>query len=124
MNRKLLLMPLVVAAALAGCDIEPEVVKGDGPYDPQRGNAAQNANVELPPSIVGSHKYRCKDNSVIAIDWLTNGAVNSARLTPEGGTAVSLAQAEAGGDYTAEGVTLKGAAADATVTYNGQSCRK
>ena len=124
MNRKLLLMPLVAAAALAGCDMQPEVVKGDGPYDPQAGKAAQNATVELPPSIVGSSKYRCKDHSVIAIDWLTNGKVNSARATPEGGAAVALAQAEAGGDYVAEGSTLKGGPQDATVTYNGKSCRK
>ena len=124
MNTKLLLMPLVAAAALAGCDMEPEVVTGDGPYDPQAGKVANTAAVELPPSIVASHKYRCKDNSVVSIDWLTNGKVNSARVTPEGGAAVNLAQAEAGGDYVAEGATLKGAPTDASVTFTGQSCRK
>jgi hypothetical protein len=135
MNIKLLLMPLVAAAALAGCDIEPEVVKGDGPYDPQK-EAAGNATVELPPSIVASHKYRCKDNSVVSIDWLSNGKVNSARVTPAGQPAVNLTQAPAAapaegeaapaepGDYVAEGMTLKGDPQAASITLNGQACRK
>jgi hypothetical protein len=123
MNPKLLLMPLVAAAALAGCDTSPEVVKGGGPYDPQAGQAA-NTTVELPPSIVGSAKYRCKDNSVISIDWLSNGTVNSANLRPQDGALTRLAQAEAGGDYTAEGATVTGDPQAATITYNGQSCRK
>lgn len=123
MNNKALLITLAAAAALAGCDTKPEVVTGDGPYDPQA-NSAAAAPVELPPSIVGSGKYRCKDNSVIAIDWLSNGKVNSATVTPQGGAMVSLAQAEAGGDYTAEGSTLKGDPKAPSVTYNGQSCKK
>lgn len=123
MKMKALLMPLVAAAALAGCDTKPEVVTGDGPYDPQAGQVANNAAVALPPSIVASHKYRCKDNSVISIDWLTNGTANSANVTVDG-TMKPLKQAEAGGDYTAEGTTLTGDAQAASVTYNGQSCKK
>jgi hypothetical protein len=124
MKNKALLITLAAAAALAGCDTKPEVVTGDGPYDPQANATANAAPVELPPSIVASHKYRCKDNSVLSIDWLSNGTKNSANVTPQGGSLVSLAQAEVDGDYTAEGATLKGKPADAAVTYNGQSCKK
>ena len=124
MIRKTLLISLVAAAALAGCDTKPEVVTGDGPYDPDANKVTANANVELPPSIVASHKYRCGDNSVLSIDWLSNGTKNSANVTPQGGSMTVLAQAEAEGPYTAEGASLTGKPADASVTFNGKSCKK
>ena len=112
------------AAALAGCD--SETLTGNGPADPRDANQLANAvaNVQLPPSIVASRKYRCGDNSLISIDWLSDGTANSARVTPDGGTAVNVAQAEAGGDYTAEGTTLKGDPQATSVTFNGKSCKR
>lgn len=124
MTRKTLLISLVAAAALAGCDTKPEVVTADGPYDPQANAAANAASVELPPSIVASAKYRCADNSVLSIDWLSNGTKNSANVTPQGGSLTVLTQAEADSPYTAEGASLTGAPTDASVTFNGESCKK
>ena len=118
------LLPLLAAAALAGCNQDGQTIVAGGPADDQPTNAAANANVELPPAIVGSGKYRCKDNSVISIDWLSDGKTNSARLTPEGGSAVTLAQAEAGGAYTAEGASLSGDPKAQSITYNGRSCKR
>ena len=119
-------LPLLafLAAALAGC--ESETITGGGPADPRDSNQLANAvaNVQLPPSIVASHKYRCGDNSVLAIDWLSDGTSSSARVTPDGGAAVNVAQAEAGGDYTADGATLKGDPQAASVTFNGKSCKR
>ena len=80
-----------------------------------------NADIKLPPAIVGSHQYRCKDNSVVAIDWLSDGTANSARVTPKGGATVALAQVEAGGPYTAEGASLTGDPKAPSVTYKGQA---
>ena len=58
----------IAAAALAGCDTSPEVVKG-GPADPQANEMANAvANVQLPPSIVASHKYRCGTDAVLKGD--------------------------------------------------------
>ena len=116
---------LLAAAALAGCDTSPEVVTG-GPADPRDKTELANAvaNVQLPPSIVGSHKYRCAGNGLIGIDWLSDGKVNSARVTPDGGSGVNVTQAEAGGDYTAEGTTLKGDPQAKEVFFNGKSCKR
>lgn len=113
----------LVAAALAGCDSE---TISDSPTDPRDANQLANAvaNVQLPPSIVASRKYRCGDNSLVSIDWLSDGTTNSARVTPEGGAAVNVAQAEAGGDYTAEGTTLKGDPQATAITFNGKSCKR
>ena len=114
---------LILAAALAGCDSSPETIEG-GIADPNAANVANAvANVQLPPSIVASHKYRC-GSDVVAIDWLSDGTTNSARVTPEGGSGVNVSQAEADGDYTADGATLKGTPQDTTVTWNGASCKR
>ena len=125
MNRTNLIMPLIAAFALSSCGdgSNTVVLNPDGTEVNEAEEAAVN-NVVLPPSIVGSGKYRCKDNNIISIDWLSDGTVNSARVTPDGGTAVQLAQAEANGPYTAEGASLTGDPKAASVTYKGQSCKK
>jgi len=115
--------PLIAAVALSGCDTGSNtvVLNPDGTEVNEAQEQAVN-NVQLPPSIVDSDKFRCKDNSVVSIDWLSDGTSNSARVTPEGGTAITLTQTEAGGPFTAEGVSLTGEAKAESVTYNGQSC--
>lgn len=127
----------LAAAALAGCDRSDQTIV-QGPYDPQANMVANAGSVELPPSIVASHQYRCKDNSLVSIEWLSDGKKHSARVTPKGGATVVLAQgaapvpAEGEGeaapgaspDYVAEGTTLKGDPQAATVSWNGQSCKR
>lgn len=116
---------IAFAAALAGCDNPTEVV-GGSPVDPRNEQQLANAvaNVDLPPAIVASRKYRCGDNGILAIDWMSDGTANSARATPEGQSGVNLVQAEPDGDYTAEGATLKGSPQADEVTFNGQSCKR
>jgi hypothetical protein len=124
MTRTFIIAPLIAAMALVGCDSgETIVLNPDGSeVNEAREQAVQN--VTLPPAIVGSGKYRCKDNSLISVEWLSDGTTNTARVTPEGGTAVALTQAEAGGAYTAEGASLAAEPNAASVTYNGKSCSK
>ena len=123
MTRTLTMFAVVAAAALAGCDQSDHTIQGGGPEDPMA-NQATPTDIKLPPSIVASHKYRCGDNSIVSIDWLSDGKVNSARVTPEGASGVNVTQAEAEGDYTAEGTTLKGDPEASEVTFNGKSCKK
>ncbi len=109
------------AVALAGC--EKETIQGGGAYDPMANQVANAVeNVSLPPSIVASHQYRCKDNSLVSVDWLSDGTTNTARATRQGGTAVTLTQAPGAADYTAEGATLVGTPQAQSITFNGQSC--
>ena len=122
MTRTLITLALVAAAALAGCDQSDHTINGNAPSDPQA-NAA-TAPITLPPSIVASHPYRCKDNSVVSIDWLSDGKANSARVTSQGGAAVTLVQAEAGGAYSAEGASLTGDPQNKAITYNGKACSR
>lgn len=140
MTRTRFLSALVAAAALAGCNQEDHTIVAGPGADEE--NVVVNTDIKLPPAIVASHKYRCKDNSVISVDWLSDGTENSARVTPQGGSAVTLTQAsaaaaagaEAGnqasaatapdGSYSAEGAKLTGDPKAASVTYNGQSCKR
>ena len=122
MSKTPLTILLVAAAALAGCDQSDHNIVAEGPYDPRANLANDAAPVVMPPSIVASHTYRCKDNTVVAIDWMTDGKTNTARATPKGGTAITLAQAEAGGAYAAQASSLTGDPQNKPITYNGKSC--
>ena len=115
---------LVAAAALAGCDQSDHNLVAEGPYDPQANLTNNSVPIVMPPSIVASHTYRCKDNSVVAIDWMSDGKANTARATPKDGTAVSLTQAEAGGAYSGEGTSLTGDPQTKELTFNGKSCTR
>jgi len=121
MTRTLTLVALAATAALAACDNSDHTIVAGGPNsaDPMA-NAVQNLeDVKLPAAIVASNAYRCKDNSLVYIDWLND---DTARLKPErNGLGTTVAKGE-DGTYTGEGRSLSGAATDQTVTIDGQSC--
>ena len=108
MTRKLPLLAIVAAAALAGCNKEDHTIVGGPPGD----NAEANVGVTLPPAIAASKTYRCKDNSLIYIDWLSDGSARVKKTQSEVGTSVPAGSEQ-----------LKGAATDTSITYNGQSCK-
>lgn len=90
--------------SLSACSNEPEVV--DTSVDPQAEALANAAPVEAPPMIQASNTYRCKDNSLVYIDFYTN---NTARVRAEKGEQGTLLTAP-GPDqpYTAEGYSVSG----------------
>jgi len=114
MNRTLT-FALVAAAALAGCDQSDHTINGAGPYDPQANAANSAAPVDMPPAIVASHIYRCKDNSVVYIDWLA-GDTSANFRAEKGGTPTILKAETAGGALTAEGYSLIGLPTAKTIT--------
>ena len=98
-------LPLIAAASLSllsacGSNDEPEVV--GGPADPMAKELANAAPVELPPSVQKSAQYRCKDNSLLFVDFMSDGKTVQLR-TEKGGSATTLKAAEAGKPFTAEG---------------------
>ena len=130
MIRKLTLIALG-ATALAACNSEPEVVGGQP--DPMKEELAKAPPVELPPAIAATKTYRCKDNSVVRIDWLAQD--KGAYVHGDGQTQTHLKMAEAvegepaSTDLVAEGgYVLKGNATASTVTLAqpgkpSQSCK-
>jgi hypothetical protein len=106
MTRKTLLITLTAAAALAGCNKQNHTITADQTGD----NLAANAPVALPPSITASKSYRCKDNKLVYIDWMSDGTARVKQTRQEVGTSVT------------PGTNLKGDANAKTVNYNGQDC--
>lgn len=106
-------MMLVAAAALAGCDNSDHTIVSDpdGP-DPMANAVANAGSVQLPPSIQASKTYRCKDNSLVYIDWLSDGSARIKKTREEVGTTVAAGDA-----------SLTGDAKSPSITFNGQSCK-
>jgi len=128
MTRTHTLLTIAVAAALAGCGQGNNTVTAGGPEDEAAANASTNAKIELPPSIIATKTYRCADNSVITVDYLSDG--KSANVRAEQGAAATLVTAaEAGKPMTsADGYSVEGSAeaASAKITVPGkssQSCK-
>ena len=61
-------------------------------------------------SIAASKSYRCKDNKLVYIDWMSDGTARVKNTREEVGTPVT------------PGTNLKGDANAKTVSYNGQDC--
>ena len=120
MTRTPLLLALVAAAALAGCNGEDHNIVV-GPAGAEEDNSANVANVQLPPSIVASHVYRCRDNSLVYVDWLNNDTARIKQSRGEVGVTVTKGE---DGAYVAEGQRLTGAPDAQSITVNGKSCRR
>jgi hypothetical protein len=126
MTRAVTLLSLVAAAALAGCDNSDHTIVA-GP-DQGDANDVNEANIELPPSIAASKIYRCKDNSIVYIDWLSDNQSANVR-TDKNGAATHVMAVEAGKPMTAEGgYALTGTAVASSVTLaipgkGSQNCK-
>ena len=127
MTRTPLALCVMAAAALAGC--HPQTI------DPNKDNsdtganvAATNAPVALPPSIVASKIYRCADNAVVYVDYLSDNKSANIR-TKQYGEPTQVTTAEAGKPMKAAGgYSLTGSASAATATiaipgHPSQSCK-
>ena len=72
-NNLLAALTLSAISVLAACNSEPEVVTINK-YDPQAAALANAAPVAPPPMITESHAYRCRDNSLVYIDFMNNNS--------------------------------------------------
>ncbi len=125
MNRTFRLIPLVAAAALAGC--EQETITAPGPYDPNANLTNESGPIALPPAIASSHSYRCKDNGLVRIDLLADQKTAILRDPPTAAP-TTLTAPEAGQPYVAEGYELTATIGNRTVTLErpgkgSQSCK-
>jgi hypothetical protein len=126
MTRTTLLITLAAAAALAGCNNnDPTNVGGPDAGD---GNDAANAPIALPPSITATKIYRCADNKVVYVDWLSDNKTANVS-TEKGGSPTQVVAAEPGQPMSAAGgYELTGSAGDASVKiavpgHPSQSCK-
>lgn len=114
MTIRLPLVALGAALSLSACNDGGHTIVQQGPADPMANEIANAAPVELPPAITASKSYRCSgDNSVVYIDWLSNGA---ARIKKS-------AEDVPGTEIDAEAAKAIGTAEASTIKYQGKSCK-
>lgn len=121
-------LPFAAASALlalSACNSEPETIVGGGTPDDMAAELANAAPVELPPSVKDSKTYRCKDSSVVYVDWLSGDKSANIR-TEKGGMPTLVKAEEVGQPMVAEGYSLSGDKSSITLTLPGkgsQSCK-
>lgn len=120
MKYHLSLISVAALALLSACNRndEPEVV--GGPADPMAEQLANAAPVELPPSVKESHQYRCKDNSLLFVDFLSDNKTVNLR-TEKNGAPTKLVAAETGKPFEADGYKVEGSGKQITATLPGKS---
>lgn len=115
---------VALASSLAACNSEPETIIA-GPVDPMAEQMKNAAPVTLPPSILASRTYRCKDNSLVYIDFLSNNTAVF-KATKDAATGTTLTAPAEGQAYTAEGYSVSANAETIDLTAPGkgaQSCK-
>jgi hypothetical protein len=127
MTRTPLLITLAAAAALAGCSKESHTIVAGDPGDNDV-NAAAVKNVALPPSVVSSKIYRCADDKVVYVDYLSDNKSANIR-TEQGGSPTQVTAPETGKPMIGPaGYSLEGSASASSVKiavpgHPAQSCK-
>ena len=122
-----LLLTLAAAAALAGCNRENHTIVAGPPGDDGPSNVAANGPIALPPSIIATKIYRCADNNVVTVDYLSDNKSANVRAE-KGAPVVQVAAPEAGqpmtapGGYQVEGSPDSSTAKIAVPGHPSQSC--
>lgn len=123
---KIRLLPLAGLATLAllgACKPEPKVLDSRAP-DPLAEQKAKAPKAVLPPPIKSSASFRCKDNSLVYIDFFQGDTLINLRTVQEGAP-TQLKAETAGGPFTGNGYTVTGDAKEITLEQPGkdkQSC--
>jgi hypothetical protein len=119
MNHRILrATPLAAILLLAACDTKPTTIVGGGPADVQADQIKNAPPVKLPPAILANKSYRCKDNSLIYIDWFNDNMTANLHLKEKTATPVNLQAPSAGAPYVSGDYTLTGTADAKSITLN------
>ena len=131
MNRPTLAFTAAVAATLlAGCNQEDHTIVAGGPTeDPTTAAAPEGGGaVVLPPSISASKTYRCGSDSIVHVNWMSDGKSATIR-TEQNGSPTLVSATEEGKPLTsAAGHSLSGKADSASVSItlpggSAQTCK-
>lgn len=123
MTRTPIFIMLAATVALAGCKKHTIVAGPPIDYD---SNTAKPV-VPLPPSVASSKVYRCADDKIVYVDWLSDNKSANVRTDKEG-SPTQVTAPEPGNPMTAAGgYSLEGTASASSVKiavpgHPAQSC--
>lgn len=128
MTRTALLLSLAAVAALAGCNKENHTIVAGPDTGDNAANSVSKTPVALPPSVTASKVYRCADNKVVYVDWLSDNKSANLR-TDKDASPTQVTSAAAGKPMTAAGgYSIEGSSSGASVKiavpgHPAQSCK-
>jgi len=108
--------PLAALFLLAACDSQPTTIVAGGPSDPDADKIKSAPPIKMPPAMLASKSYRCKDNSLIYIDWFNDNQTANLHLKDKTATPIVLSAPKAGDPYAGDAYTLTGTATAKSVT--------
>ncbi len=108
--------PLAALFLLAACDSKPTTIVAGGPSDPDAAKIAAAKPIKLPPAMLASKSYRCKDNSLIYVDWFNDNQTANLHLKEKTSVPTVLSAPKAGDPYTGGDYTLTGTATAKSVS--------
>lgn len=112
-NRILTAASVGALILLSACNSQPETVTNGGPApDPALNTADAAEPVALPPAIEASRTYRCKDTSLVYVDFFGDKLTANFR-TDKAGLPTKLTAPAVGEAFVADGYSV---AANAPVT--------
>lgn len=97
---------LATLALLGACKPEPKILDSRAP-DPLAAEKAKAPKAVLPPPIKSSATFRCKDNSLVYIDFFEGDTLLNLR-TVKDGVPTQLKAEAAGKPFTGGGFTVTG----------------
>ena len=114
---------LTLLALVSACNSQPETIDGNTKEETSKPTNANGSPVELPPMMVASHTYRCKDNSLVKVEFFSD---KTALIAVGSAAGTKVTQGADGGAYTADGYSVSGPGSEVTLTVPGkgaQSCK-
>ena len=120
--------PLFAAAIaaftlLSACNTQPTTITAGSISDPTE-NALQAAPpVKLPPAMLASKSYRCKDNSIVYDDYM-NDSVSANFRAKKDATPTALTAPAAGQPYVGDGIELTGSPDAKSITVKNGGATK
>ena len=122
------LRPLLLCCLLllAACDTKPTTIVAGGPADPDAEKIKAAKPIKLPPAVLANKSYRCKDNSLIYVDWFNDNQTVNLHLKDKTANPINLSSAAPGGPFSGGGYELSGTPTAKSVTLKkggaGQAC--
>ncbi len=117
--------PLALFALVAACNNSETATTNVASESAEANSSTPAAPIELPPPLLASRTFRCKDNSVVYIDFYGGEKTADLRAKKDG-PVTKLTAEEAGKPLTGEGYSVSGTGTQVTMTQPGkpsQSCK-
>jgi len=120
-----LLAALALIVPLAACEQKVETVTSEAP-DPLAEQLKEAPPAKLPPSIKAQVTMRCKDNSLVYVDFFSGNTQANLR-TEKNGPIIQLTAEKDGDPLKADGYSLTGTPSAITLEQPGKptlTCKK